>query len=250
VDHTLNEWFVSLSFYIFSIVTFHKRRTIVSNLQKMGSFASIGLGLLFIGYIVLLLVIMPAQGVGPGTLNDPINGISFLATSGLPMLIDFIYMGIAVAILLITLSLYERLRAVAPVVMQISAAAGVIATVLFLGYAMINFVGSPVAVSVYEHDTATGGALYLTLRVIANGLNAAALFASGWAILLAGWSALGSRQLPMYLSYLMIGAGAAMVASFVLLPVGLLAVVLAPVWSIWLGVSYFAKANRTVLATA
>ena len=32
-------------------------------------------------------------------------------------------------------------------------------------------------------------------------------------------------------------AGAGMVVSFALLPVGLLAVVLTPVWSIWLGIS-------------
>jgi len=222
----------------------------VQNLQRIGGFAAIGLGLLFIGYIVLLFVIMPAQGVGPGTLNDPSHGIPFLATSQLPMLIDFIYMGIAIAILLITLSLYDRLSEFAPSIMQISNAAGVIATALFLGYAMINFVGNPIAVSVYANDATTGGTLYLTLRVIANGLNAAALFASGWAILLAGWSAVGSGRLPMLLSYLMIGAGAAMVVSFVLLPVGLLAVVLAPVWSIWLGISFFVKQNQMALVTA
>jgi hypothetical protein len=222
----------------------------VQNLQKIGGFAAIGLGLLFIGYIVLLFVIMPAQGVGPGTLNDPSHGIPFLATSRLPMLIDFIYMGIAIAILLITLSLVDRLNEFAPGVMQISNAAGVIATALFLGYAMINFVGNPITVSVYANDTTAGGTLYLTLRVISNGLNAAALFASGWAILLSGWAALGSGRLPKLLSYLMIGAGAAMVVSFVLLPVGLLAVVLAPVWSIWLGISFLVKQNQIALVTA
>jgi len=216
----------------------------------MGSFAATALGLLFIGYIFVLLVLLPAQGVGPGTLNDPSIGIPFLATSGLPMLIDLIYLGIAVAMLLIALSLYEQLHLGAPSVMQISLGAGLCATVLFLAYAMINIVGSPVVVSVYGHDPATSGALYLALRVIANGLNAGALFAGGWAIFLAGWSALASRQLPVLLCYLMMAAGAAMVVSFVLLPIGLLAVVLAPVWSIWLGVSSMAKDKQAVVATA
>ena len=35
----------------------------------------------------------------------------------------------------------------------------------------------------------------------------------------------------------MIGAGVAMIVSFVLLPIGLLGVLLAPVWSIWLGIT-------------
>jgi hypothetical protein len=222
----------------------------VSNLQKMGSLAAIGLGVLFVGYMGLLLIVLPAQGYGPGTLNNPANGISFLATSNLPRLIDFIYMGIAVAFLLISLALYEQLGAVAPSLMQISVAAGLIASVLFLGYAMINFVGSSVAVSTHQHDALIGSTLYLALRTVANGLNAAALFAGGWAILLAGWAARDSRQLPAILSYLMIGAGLAMMVSFVLLPVGLLAVLLAPVWSIWLGVSGLTKTSRVALVTA
>lgn len=221
----------------------------MNNLQKMGSLAAIGLGILFVGYMVLLLIILPAQGYGPGTLNDPANGISFLATSRLPMLIDFIYMGIAVTFLLISLALYERLSAVAPSIMPISVAAGLMASVLFLGYAMINFVGSSVAVSTQQHDALLGSALYLALRTVANGLNAAALFAGGWAILLAGWAARASQQAPARLSYLLIGAGLAMVVSFVLLPVGLLAVLLAPVWSIWLGVSGLTAASRVALVT-
>ena len=221
----------------------------MNNLQKMGSLAAIGLGILFVGYMVLLVVVLPTQGYGPGTLNDPANGISFLATSRLPMLIDFIYLGIAVAFLLIVLALYERLSVVAPSIMPISVAAGLIASVLFLGYAMINFVGSSVAVSTQQHDAFLGSALYLALRTVANGLNAAALFAGGWAILLAGWAERASQHLPARLSYLMIGAGLAMMVSFVFLPVGLLAVLLAPTWSIWLGVSGLTKASRVALVT-
>jgi len=218
----------------------------VNNLQKAGGVASIGLGMLFISYMMLLFIVLPAQGFGPGTLNDPEHGISFLATSILPMLIDFIYIGMSVAFVLIALALYERLRSVAPDVMQISTTAGLIASVLFLGYAMINFVGSPVAVSIYGRDAITGSTLYLALRTMANGLNAAALFASGWSILLAGWSAHGSGQWSNLLSYLMIGAGLAMMISFVLLPVGLLGVILAPVWSIWLGLIFLHNPQNTL----
>lgn len=221
----------------------------MNKLQKMGSIAAIGLGLLFIGYMTLLLVILPAQGYGPHTLNDPANGISFLATSTLPMLIDFIYMGIAVAFLLLSLMLYEQLGTVAPSIMQISVAAGLMASLLFLGYAMINFVGSSVAITAHQQGALTGNVLYLALRTVANGLNAAALFAGGWAILLAGWAAHNSRRLPAPLSYLMIGAGLAMTVSFVFLPVGLLAALLAPVWSIWLGVACLTQAHQGVLVT-
>jgi hypothetical protein len=111
----------------------------MNHLQKAGGMAALGLGLLFIGYMGLLLIVLPALGVGPGTLNDPANGLPFVATSSLPVVIDFIYMGIAAAFVLITLALHERLSAVAPGAMQVSAAAGMIASVLFLSYGMINF---------------------------------------------------------------------------------------------------------------
>jgi hypothetical protein len=51
----------------------------MTNSYKIGGIASIVLGALFIGYIVLLAVVLPAQGLGPGTLNNPATGIPFVA---------------------------------------------------------------------------------------------------------------------------------------------------------------------------
>jgi hypothetical protein len=215
----------------------------MNNLQKTGAMASLLLGALFIGYIALLAVVLPAQGLGPGTLNNPATGIPFVAASVLPLAIDGIYIGIAAVFLLLTLALCDRLRSSAPIMMPISAAAGLIASGLFLIYAMINIVGNPIAVSMYQHDTVAGGVIYVTLRATANAMNAGALFAAGWALLLAGWSAQGARSLPQLLNYLMIGAGVAMIVSFVLLPIGLLGVLIAPVWSIWLGMTLLREAR-------
>src|SRR4051812_2703278 len=195
------------------------------------------LGALFIGYIALLTIVLPAQGLGPGTLNSPATGIPFVAASVLPLVIDAIYVGIALVFLLLTLALHDRLRSGAPAMMQISAAAGLLASGLFLIYAMINIIGNPIAVSMYQHDTVAGGIVYVTLRATANAIDAGALFAAGWALLLAGWSGRATKGLPSVLGYLMIGAGLAMIVSFVLLPVGLLGVLLAPLWSIWLGIT-------------
>ena len=69
-----------------------------------------------------------------------------------------------------------------------------LASGLFLIYAMINLVGNPIAVSMYQHDTVAGGIIYVTLRATANAFNAGALFAAGWALLLAGWSAHSARR--------------------------------------------------------
>ena len=209
----------------------------MTNSYRIGGIASIVLGILFLGYIGLLAVVLPAQGLGPGTLNNPATGIPFVAASALPLVIDAIYIGIAVTFLLITLALFDRLRSAAPAIMQISVATGVLASGLFLLYAMINVVGNPIAVGMYQHDSAAGGVIYVTLRATANAFNAGALFAAGWALLLAGWSGRTAKALSNMLGYLMVGAGLTMIVSFVLLPIGLLGVLLAPVWAIWLGIT-------------
>ena len=221
----------------------------MNSFRKLGAIASLMLGVLFLGYIGLLAVVLPAQGLGPGTLNNPATGIPFVEASALPLVIDGIYIGIAAVFLLLTLALFDRLRAGAPVMMPISAATGLLASGLFLIYAMINLVGNPIAVSTYQHDTVAGGVIYVTLRATANAINAGALFAAGWALLLAGWSAYSARSLPQLLSYLMIGAGVAMMVSFVLLPIGLLGVLLAPVWGIWLGITLL-RESRAASAPA
>jgi hypothetical protein len=221
----------------------------MNNLQKTGALASMLLGLLFIGYIALLTIVLPAQGLGPGTLNSPATGIPFVATSILPLMIDATYIGIAVTFLLLTLALCDRLRSAAPALMQISVVTGVLASGLFLLYAMINLVGNPIAVDMYQHDSAAGGVIYVTLRATANAFNASALFAAGWALLLAGWSGRTTNVLPNVLGYLMIGAGLAMIVSFVLLPVGLLGVLLAPVWSIWLGITLVREARAVPVSS-
>jgi hypothetical protein len=60
---------------------------------------------------------------------------------------------------------------------------------------------------------------------------------SAYVILLAGRAAITTQALHTLLGWLMVAAGLAMIGSFALLPIGLLAVLLAPIWSVWLGVA-------------
>jgi hypothetical protein len=184
----------------------------------------------------MLVAVLPAQGIGPGALDDPARGLMFIATSNLPRLIDGVYLAIAAVFLVITLALEARLGGVATAPMQIGGAAGRVASGLFLLYAMLHVVGDALALRIYRHDPATAGSIYLTLRAVANAANAGALLAAGCTILLAGCAALAGRQLPRLLCSLLIVAGLAMSLSFVVLPIGLLGALLVPIWSIWLGV--------------
>ena len=204
--------------------------------STIGGVAALALSGLFVALLLLLAVVLPAQGFGPGTLNDPARGVPFVATSVLPLVLALIYLGTAVVFVPLMLALDDRLRATAPTLRQAAVVAGLIASGLFLAYGMIAVVGNPTVVSIYQQDAALGGAVYLALRVTANALNAGALFAAGWAIALVGWAALRGGGLPKGLSWIMLLGGSSMILSFALLSVGLVGVLLAPIWSGWLGV--------------
>ncbi len=208
----------------------------MKQLQTAGGIAALCLSGLFVGLLLLLAVVLPGQGLGPHTLDDPAKGIPFAATSSLPVVIALIYIGNALVFVPLMLALYHRLQAAAPARLQVAVVAGLVASGLFLAYGMIPMVGNPVVVSTYQQDAVRGGAVYLALRVTANAMSAGALFALGWAISLIGWVALRAGGLPKMLSAIMLLAGIALIVSFALLPVGLIGVLLAPIWSAWLGV--------------
>ena len=230
-----------------SMIKQYHERKLVMNIHKTGSAAALALGFLFGALLLLLAVVLPAQGFGPGALNSPATGIVFIASSGLPVLIDLIYLGNAVVFVLIVLALYERLRADAPAVMPVVVATGLVASALFLVYAMVNLTGNAGIVNFYDRDPIVGSAVYVALRMLGNAVNAGALFAAGLAILLSGWAALRARKLPAALCYLMLLAGFTTALSFAMLPLGLLGVLLAPVWSVWLGVSLWRGSNAVAV---
>lgn len=206
----------------------------MKQLQTVGGIAALCLSTLFIG-LLLIAIVLPDQGFGPHTLDDPATGIRFLATSSLSVVIYLIYIGNALVFVPLTLALHHRLRAAAPAAMQVVVAAGLIASASWIAYGMISIVGTSTVISSYQHDASTGAPVYLALRLVANGMNASAIFAAGWAISLIGWTALRTGGLPKFLSSLMLLAGVLMIVSFALLSVGLIAVLLAPIWSAWLG---------------
>jgi hypothetical protein len=208
----------------------------MKQLQTAGGIAALCLSGLFVGLLYLLAVALPGQGLGPHTLDDPAIGIPFVATSSLPGIIALVYIGTALVFVPIMLALYQRLQAAAPALLQVVVVAGLVASGLFLAYGMITMVGNPTVVSAYQHDAARGGAVYLALRLTGNAMNAGALFALGWAIALVSWVTLRAGGLPKVLSAIMLLAGITLIVSFVLLSVGLIGVLLAPIWSAWLGV--------------
>jgi hypothetical protein len=164
----------------------------MKNIQKIGGFASLAFGLAFTVLLILLITIA-SQGYVPGSGNNPAKALEFAGSSPLPYMIYLLYMLSALLIVLIVLALADRMQEHAPVRMQLAIIAASAAGILFLTYAMLGYVGEPLLIGVYQQDASLGASAYLAMRVVSNALNSGAIFAAGWAILLAGWASASRR---------------------------------------------------------
>jgi hypothetical protein len=219
----------------------------MKNIQKVGAFASLVFGLSFIALLGLLITISD-QGYTPGSGNNPAKALEFAASSPIPYMIYLLYALFAILMILIVLGITDRLKADAPVHMQLAMIAAGTTSVLFLAYAMLGYIGEPTLIAIYRQDAILGASAYIATRVVANALNTGAIFASGWAVLLIGLAGLRAGKLPKLLAGLLVLAGLLSVLAFLIPIFAQLAPLLYIVWSIWLGIVLLGKsASQTQL---
>lgn len=214
----------------------------MKNIQKVGAFASLGFGISFIALLSLLIMISN-QGYTPGSGSNPAKALEFAASSSIPSIIYLLYALFAILITLIILTIADRLKADAPTQMRLATIAASTTSVLFLVYAMLGYIGEPTLIAIYRQDAALGASAYIATRVVSNALNTGAIFASGWAVLLIGLAALRTGKLPKLLATLLMLAGLLSVLAFLIPIFALLAPLLYILWSIWLGIVLFQRAD-------
>jgi hypothetical protein len=219
----------------------------MKSIQKIGAFASLAFGTSFIVLLGLLITIA-SQGYTPGSGNNPERALEFAGSSPIPYIIYLLYAMFAILMANIVLAITELLKSDAPTQMRLATIATSATSVLFLAYAMLGYVGEPTLIAIYRQDAALGTAAYIATRVVSNALNTGAIFASGWAVLLIGLAALGTRKLPKLLAWLLVLAGVLAVLAFLIPVFALLAPFLYILWSIWLGIVLLQKpASRSRL---
>ena len=207
----------------------------MKGLQKIGAIGALLLGVSFVLLILGDAVIEPGLG-----LNSPADGINpakvfpVVATLRLVFSIPILF---GVATSLTALALDERLQARAPAVMRISTAAGLIAASLFLAAGIFSFVGLPELAGVYADNPASvTPAVFAVADAVATGLLTAAVFASGWWVLLASWAALRGG-LPKILNYVGLLFGAVSILAFVIPPFLAVGGFVGLVWAFWTGIA-------------
>jgi hypothetical protein len=205
----------------------------MKNLQKMGGIAALYAGVAYIvGMVGFLFVV--------GWPDDPVQQVAVLVNNqvSLHILYVIVYQVWAVFLVVLTLALYERLKADSPAVMQTATAIGIIWATVVIASGMIFNIGMDNVVDLYGEDPAQATTVWLVIESVSDAIGGGNEILGGLWVLLISWAALQSRGLPRALNYLGIVIGAAGILSALpgLGDVGLIFGLVQIVWFIWVGI--------------
>jgi hypothetical protein len=205
----------------------------MKDLQKMGGIAALYAGAAYIvGMIGFLLVV--------GWPDDPVQQVAVLVNNqvSLHILYLIVYQVWAVFLVVLTLALYERLKADSPAMMQTATAIGIIWATLVIASGMIFNIGMDNVADLYGEDPTQATTVWLAIESVSNAIGGGNEILGGLWVLLISWVALQAGGLPKALNYLGIAIGAAGILSALpgLGDVGLFFGLVQIVWFIWVGI--------------
>jgi len=212
--------------------------------QKVGGLAALYLALAYIVAMPYFLVFVKDPSA-----VDPIEKVALLVSNHNSMqamyLITYVIFGIALAVL--ALALYARLRDRAPILMQAATAVGLIWAVMLVASGMIFNAGMAAVVGLHATSPGEAVSAWQAIEPVTEGLGGSGgeLLGGLW-VLLVSLAALRTRGLPKVLNWLGVAIGAAGVLSVVpaLKDVGYVFGLLQIVWFAWLGIVMLRTASR------
>ena len=217
----------------------------ITGYQKVG-----GLAALFLAAAYLLAMPFFLLVVDYASAVDPAAKVASLATNHGAMqvmyLISYVVFGIALAVL--ALALYERLKAAAPALMQTATAVGLIWAVLLIASGLVWNAGMGAVVTLYTSNPAQAVSMWQAIEPVSNGLSCAdGEILGGLWVLLVSIAGLRVGGLSQALGWFGVVVGAIGLAS-VIPPLADLAILfgLAQIgWFVWLGVTMLRQTERS-----
>lgn len=210
----------------------------MNGLQKMGGVAAlIGAAAWVVGIALGFTILAPYVA---GDL-EPVQEVAFLADNQAIMYVWnlIIYVVFGVFLVVLSLALYQRLKAGSPGVVQTATAFGLIWAGLVVAIGMVANSDLSVVVDLYAKDPAQAASVWLALDSVETGLGGAETIAGSLWVLLASWAALRAGGLSRALSYFGVVIGVTGVLS-TLVPalemVGAVSGLGFIVWFAWLGI--------------
>jgi hypothetical protein len=212
----------------------------MKKLIKMGGIAAL------IGAATNLMAIVTFMTLGPKGFgsSDPGQVVAFLANNQVFMRFFDItsYLVFGVSLILLSLALYERLKAgSSPTVTQAVTAFGLIYAVLVLVVGTLEISNLNTVVKLYGENPAQASTVWLILNSVASGLGGGGgetLVNSLW-ILFLSWVALRAREFPRVFNYLGLVIGLAGILTVLLtsfLPMAVVYGLGLIIWLAWLGI--------------
>ncbi len=209
----------------------------MKTLQKFGGFAALYMAIAHLTGIVIFLVVLdylsltdPAQKVA---LNVEKQAVIFSTN-----LLMYVIFGFALIVL--SLALHERMKSVAPALMQAATAIGIIWAGSLIASGMVANAGLAAVVPLYADDPDQAALIFQSIEAVANGLgNANGEILGGMWTLLVSLAGLRSGGLPKRLAVLGLFVGAAGIITIIpalntltgIFGLGQI------IWFVWLGIT-------------
>ena len=208
----------------------------MKTLQKFGGFAALYLAVAYLIGMILFLVVLDSPGITDAAQKVALlvekQGIIFSTN-----LLMYVFFGVVLIVL--SLALYDRLKARAPAIMQVATAIGIIWAGSLIGSGMIANAGIDPVVKLYATDPAQAALTWQGIESVANGLgNANGEILGGLLTLLVSLAALRAGGLPKGLNILGLLVGAVGIISVIPGLASLTGVfgLSQIIWFVWLGI--------------
>lgn len=208
----------------------------MKKLQKMGGIAALYEAAAYVVGMVGFLTVVDVSSV-----VDPVKQVALMVDNQafLYVMHLIVYVVWGVFMVVLSLSLYERLKAGSPAIVQTATIFGIFWACVIITSGMIHNSGMKNVVDLYGTDPAQAGSVWLAIDSVLSGLGGSNEILGGIWILLISWAALRAGKLPRVLNYLGVAIGVSGIVSVVPALAGIFIYIFALgqiVWFIWLGI--------------
>lgn len=215
----------------------------MNSFQKWGGLAALYEAAAYLLGMAFFLILMDYSSV-----SNPVQKMVLLINNQTSMYIItlIIYVVFAFFLILLSLSLHERLKEGSPSIMKTATAFGLIWAGLLIASGMIFNIGLEKVVELYETNPAQAATVWLAIEAVHEGIGGGNEIIGGIWVLLISWAALRQGAFSKVLNYIGLIIGAAGLISTIpsLGEIGGMIFGLGQiVWFIWLGITLL-QSNR------
>lgn len=220
----------------------------MKTLQKSGGYAALYMAIAYLIGLILFIVVLDYPGI-----TDPAQKVALLVEK--PMVIFatnlFMYVFFGVALVVLSLALYDRLKSGAPAMMQAATALGIIWAGSLIAAGMVSNAGIEPTIALHATDPTQAALSWQGIETVAAGLgNGNGEILGGLFTLLVSLAALRGGALPRWLNILGLLVGAVGILTINPRLADLTGVfgLGQMVWYVWLGIALLRDGKVTVTA--